>query len=143
MSPSPTVFAQVLAGLNRMELAPAASKFPMLRGSRALTAHDHFAAMVFAHLTYREGLRGIEACLKSRSARAYQMGISGRVTRTNLAYANEHRDWRVLTDVGAVLMRRARRLYADTPFELGLEADLFALDATTIELSLTRFPWAR
>lgn len=99
--------------------------------------------MVFAHLTYREGLRDIEACLQSRSARAYQMGISGRVTRTNLAYANEHRDWRVFADIAAVLMRRARRLYADTPFELGLEADLFALDATTIELSLALFPWAR
>jgi len=71
------------------------------------------------------------------------MGISGQVTRTNLAYANEHRDWQVFADVAVVLMRRARRLYADTPFELGLEADLFALDATTIELSLALFPWAR
>ena len=143
MNPGPTVFAQVLAGLNRMELARAATKFPMPRASRSLTAHDHFAAMVFAHLTHREGLRDIEACLQSRAARAYQMGISGRVARTNLAYANEHRDWRVFAEVAAVLMRRARRLYADTPFELGLEADLFALDATTIELSLALYPWAR
>lgn len=99
--------------------------------------------MIFAQLTYRESLRDIEACLQSRSARAYHMGISGRVTRTNLAYANEHRDWRVFAEVASVLMRRARRLYADTPFELGLEADLFALDATLIELSLSLFPWAR
>ena len=143
MNPGPTVFAQVLAGLNRMELARAGAKFPMPRASRALTVHDHFASMVFAHLTYRESLRDIEACLQSRAARAYQMGISGRVTRTNLAYANEHRDWQIFAEVAAVLMRRARRLYADTPFELGLEADLFALDATTIELSLALFPWAR
>jgi IS4 transposase len=126
-----------------MELARAAAKFPMPRASRSLTAHDHFAAMVFAQLTYREGLRGIEACLGCRSQRAYHMGIGGRVTRTNLAYANDNRDWRVFADVAAVLMRRARRLYADTPFELGLEADLFALDATVIELSVALFPWAR
>ena len=99
--------------------------------------------MVFAQLTYREGLRGIEACLSAKTTRAYHLGIRGRVTRTNLAYANEHRDWRVFAEVAAVLMRRARRLYADTPPELGLEADLFALHATLIELSLALCPGAR
>ena len=143
MNLGPTVFGQIFAGLNRMELARAAAQFPMPRASRALSVHDHFAAMVFAQLTYRESLRDIEACLQSRSARAYHMGISGRVTRTNLAYANEHRDWRVFAEIASVLMRRAKRMYADTPFELGLEADLFALDATVIELSLALFPWAR
>lgn len=143
MNPAPTVFAQVLAGLDPKELARAAGRFPMPRASRSLSAYDHFAAMVFAQLTYREGLRDIEACLRSRSGRAYYMGIRGQVTRTNLAYANEHRDWRVFAEIAAVLMRRARRMYADVPFELGLEADLFALDATVIELSLALFPWAR
>jgi IS4 transposase len=143
MNSGSPVFAQVLAGLNRAELARAAAKYPMPRASRTLTVHDHFAAMVFAQLTHREGLRGIEACLGCRPQRCYHMGIHGQVTRTNLAYANNNRDWRVFADVAAVLMRRARRLYADTPFELGLEADLFALDATVIELSVALFPWAR
>lgn len=143
MNPPPTVFAQILAGMNQMELVRAAHRFPMPRASRSLSVYDHFAAMIFAQLTYRESLRGIEACLGARSARAYHMGIRGRVTRTNLAYANEHRDWRVFAEVAGVLMRRARRLYADTPFELGLEADLFALDATVIDLSLALCPWAR
>jgi hypothetical protein len=99
--------------------------------------------MVFAQLTHRLSLRDIEACLQSRSARAYLMGNRGNVTRTNLAYANEHRDWQVFADIAMVLMRRARRLYGETPFELGLEADMFALDATVIELNLALCPWAR
>ncbi|MSU71668.1 MAG: DUF4372 domain-containing protein [Opitutus sp.] len=102
MNLSPTVFAQILAGLDANELSRAAARFPMPRASRALSAYDHFAAMVFGQLTYRESLRGIEACLRTRSALAYRMGIRGRVTRTNLAYANEHRDWRVFADVAAV-----------------------------------------
>ena len=143
MNPGPTVFSQIMAGLNQMELARAAARFPMPRTSRSLSPYDHFAAMVFAQLTFREGLRGIEACLHTRPSAAYRMGIRGRVTRTNLAYANDHRDWRVFAEVTAVLMRRAQRLYADTPPALGLEADLFALDATVIDLSLALFPWAR
>lgn len=143
MNPGPTVFSQILAGVDHTELTRAAALFPMPRASRSLSVYDHFAAMVFAQLTHRESLRDIETCLRARAARAYHMGIRGRVTRTNLAYANEHRDWRVFAEVAAVLMRRARRLYGDTPFELDLEADLFALDATLIELSLALFPWAR
>lgn len=143
MNPGPTVFSQILAGVDHTELTRAAALFPMPRASRSLSVYDHFAAMIFAQLTHRGSLRDIETCLRARAARAYHLGIRGRVTRTNLAYANEHRDWRVFAEVAAVLMRRARRLYADTPFELDLEADLFALDATLIELSLALFPWAR
>ena len=143
MNNAPTVFAQIMAGVDATELARAAARFPMPRASKTLRAYDHFAAMVFAQLTYRESLRGIEACLSSRPSLTYHMGIRGRVTRTNLAYANDHRDWRVFAEVATILMRRAQRLYVDTPPELGLEADLFALDATVIELSMALFPWAR
>jgi hypothetical protein len=143
MNNAPTVFAQIMGGLDATELARAAARFPMPRASKTLRAYDHFAAMVFAQLTYRESLRGIETCLSARPSVAYHMGIRGRVTRTNLAYANDHRDWRVFAEVAAVLMRRAQRLCADAPAPLGLDADLFALDATVIELSMALFPWAR
>ena len=143
MHNAPTVFAQIMAGLDATELARAAARFSMPRASRTLRPYDQFAAMVFAQLTYRESLRGIETCLSARPALSYQMGIRGRVTRTNLAYANDHRDWRVFAEIAGVLMRRAQRLCADLPPELGWEADRFALDATVIELSLALFPWAR
>jgi hypothetical protein len=143
MHNTPTVFAKIMTGMDPNELLRATKRFPMDRASRSLRAYDHFAAMVFTQLTFRESLRGIETCLGARPAVAYHMGFRGRVTRTNLAYANDHRDWRVFADVAVVLMRRAQRLYADAPSELGLEADLFALDATVIELSMALFPWAR
>ena len=84
----------------------------MPRASRLLNAYDHFAAMVFAQLTVWESLRGIEARLGSRSARTFHMGIRGRVKRTTLAYASERRDWGLFAGAAAVLMRRARCLYA-------------------------------
>jgi hypothetical protein len=143
MQKVPTVFAQIMAGVDATELARAAAQYPMPRVSKSLRPYDHFAAMVFAQLTYRESLRAIEACLSARPNLSYHMGIRGRITRTNLAYANDHRDWHVFAAVAGVLMRRAQRLYQDTVPELGLEADLFALDATTIELSIALFPWAR
>ncbi len=143
MNSGKTVLAQVLAGLGGKEFSRCAARYPMRRDTTALSAYDHFATMVFAQLTYRESLRDIEACLNARRSLLYHAGIRGTVKRCNLAYANEHRDWRLFAELAGVLMRRARRLYANEPIPLGLDADLFALDATLIELSLALFPWAR
>ena len=61
----------------------------------------------------QNSLRDIEVCLAARRSVLYHSGIRGEVKRCNLAYANEHRDQQVFAEVAAVLMRRARRLYAD------------------------------
>lgn len=139
MNHGKTVLAQILEGLHPEQFRRCAERHPMRRETPALSAYDHFAAMVFAQLTYRESLRDIEACLGSKRPLLHRSGIRGEVKRCNLAYANERGDWRLFADVAAVLMRRARRLYQDQPAELGLEGDLFALDATLIELSLALF----
>lgn len=143
MNSGKTVLAQILAGLSGEEFSRCAKRYPMLRDTPALSAYDHFATMVFAQLTYRESLRDIEVCLNARRPLLYHAGIRGTVKRCNLAYANEHRDWRLFAEIAGVLMRRARRLYASDPTPLDLDGDLFALDATLIELSLALFPWAR
>lgn len=98
--------------------------------------------MVFAQLTYRESLRENEACLNARRSRLYHSGIRGNITRTNLAYANEHRDARLFAAVAAALMRRTRKLYAGTKDALDLDGELFAIDSTLIDLSLAIFLWA-
>jgi hypothetical protein len=138
-----TVLAQILDGLDPKEFSRCAGRYAMPRETPALSAYDHFAAMVFAQLTYRESLRDIEVCLGARRRLLYHSGIRGTVKRCNLAYANEKRDARLFAEVAMCLMRRARRLYAGTPPELGLDGELFAVDATLIDLSLALFPWAR
>jgi len=89
-----TVLAQILSGLGGEEFARCARRYPMQRDTWALPAYDHFATMGFAQLTYRDSLRDIEACLRSRRHVLYRAGIRGEVKRCNLAYANEHRDAR-------------------------------------------------
>jgi Domain of unknown function (DUF4372) len=111
------VFAQLMSSLDPAEFTRCAERFPMRRTPRGLSAYDHFLAMVFAHLTHRESLRDLATCLQSK--RAYHAGFRSRVTRTNIAYANQHRDWRVFAAVAEVLMRRVRRAYQNQPQTLG------------------------
>jgi hypothetical protein len=99
--------------------------------------------MAFAQLTYRDGLRDIEACLRSLGGKLYHMGFHGRVARSTLADANDSHDWRIYADFAQVLIRLARPLYASDPIGVELEQSLYALDSTTIDLCLSLFPWAK
>jgi hypothetical protein len=98
--------------------------------------------MAFAQLTYRESLRDIEACLRSVGGKLYNMGFRGKVSRSTLADANESRDWRIFADFAQVLITLARPLYVGDPIGVDLDASLYALDSTTIDLCLSLFPWA-
>ena len=98
--------------------------------------------MAFAQLTYRESLRDIEACLRSRREKLYHLGIRGRISRSTLAEANEKRDWRIYADFCQILISQARSLYADEGFGIELKETSYALDSTTIDLCLSLFPWA-
>ena len=138
-----TILAQILDILDPVEFRRCASQYPTSRQTHALSAYDHFAVMIFAQLTYRESLRDIEACLNARSNLLYHSGIRGNITRTNLAYANEHRPAQLFAGVASVLMRRARQLYAGhSDATLELDGELFAIDSTLIDLSMAIFPWA-
>ncbi len=110
---------------------------------KEFTCLDQYLCMAFAQLTYRESLRDIEACLQAQKSKLYHMGIRSSVSRNNLAHANKVRDWRIYADLAHVLIQVARKMYVGDNFALDLENTVFALDATTIDLCLSVFPWAK
>jgi hypothetical protein len=110
---------------------------------KSFRCSEQWRVMAFAQLTYRESLRDIEACLRAVQSKLYHMGIRSRVSRNNLSHANDARDWRIFADFAQVLIAEARRLYANEDLGLDLDATVYALDASTIDLCLSLFPWAR
>lgn len=136
------VFAQVMERVPHGEFQRVARRHGVDSPKLGFTAWEHCSAMAFAQLTFRESLRDLEACLSSQRSLAYHLGFRRAVRRSTLAYANEHRDWRFFADLGQRLMQRARSLYRDEPLALDLDGNLYALDATMIDLSLALCPWA-
>jgi len=108
----------------------------------SFTCLDQYLCMAFGQLTYRESLRDIEACLRAQHPKLYHMGIRGKISRSTLADANRVRDWRIYADFAQSLIQIARKLYSDEEFGVDLDHTVYALDATTIDLCLTVFPWA-
>ena len=141
MQPASTIFSQITSTLFPAEFARCAEQFPTARPTRGLTTYDHFLALCFGQLTYRESLRDVVACLNARGRGIYHLGFRGHLSRTNLAYAGRHRDWRLFQALAQILMRRAARLYADYPTDPELPKVAFALDSSIISLSLSLFPW--
>src|SRR5712692_413738 len=95
---------------------------------------------IFAQLMDFLPSKSFRRCVKRYQ---YHLGIRGQVSRNTLAHANSVRDWRIYADFAQVLITRARALYADDSFGVELGQTVYALDATTIDLCLALFPWAK
>ena len=143
MNQGRTVFSQLLNFLPDREFRRCVARYGGDARPRGFSCWDQYLSMAFAQLTYRDGLRDIEACLRSLGGKLYHMGFHGRVARSTLADANDAHDWRIYADFAQVLVGIARPLYASDPIGVDLDQSLYALDSTTIDLCLSLFPWAK
>ena len=137
-----TLFAQVMDFLPWKTFHRIVDRYNGNHRIRTLSCADQFRIMAFAQLTYRESLRDIEVCLAAQAGKLYHMGIAEPVARATLADANELRDWHIYFEFAQRLIVKARALYAGDDFGVELTNTVYALDATTIDLCLSMFPWA-
>ena len=142
MAQEQTVFSQILQFICYDDFHICVRRYNGNKGTRRLSCWEQFLALSFAQLTHRESLRDIEVCLLAHRKDLYRSGFRSLVKRSTLADANETRDWRIYADFAQSLIRKARPMYADSELGLDLDATVYALDATTIDLCLSLFPWA-
>ena len=143
MNQGRTVFAQLISFFSHNEFNRCVARYDGNKSVRSFSCWDLLLTMAFAQLTYRESLRDIEVCLRAQRDKLYHSGLAGPIKRSTLADANETRDWRIYADFAQSLIQTARPLYSDTELEIDLDATLYALDSTTIDLCLSLFPWAQ
>ncbi len=137
-----TLFAQLMEFVPWTSFERIVQRYCGNAGARSLSCTEQFRAMAFAQLTWRESLRDIEVSLSANTTKLYAMGFRSAVKRSTLADANESRDWRIGSDLAAVLIRRARRLYASDSLGVELDSTVYALDSSTVDLCLSLFDWA-
>ena len=142
MNTGKTIFSQVMEFLPLYEFRKCVQRYQGDYKARSFSCLDQFLCMAFAQLTYRESLRDIESCLRFMRTKLYHMGFRGSISKSTLADANNQRDWHIYADLAQVLIHRARKLYLNEPFGVELKQAVYALDATTIDLCLSLFPWA-
>jgi len=137
------VFSQMLAFFDRYEFNKCVARYHGNRGVRELNCWHQFVQLFFGQLSSRNSLNDICLCLKAHNNKLYHFGIKKYVVHTTLSRANEKRDWRIFADFGNYLIRLVRPLYANCSIpNLELDNEIFALDSTTISVSINLFTWA-
>ena len=137
------IFSQVVSFLPKYEFQKSVTKYKGNHKVKDFSCWDQFLCMAFSQLTYRNSLRDTVVCLRAMQSKLYHMGLRSQVSRSNLAYANAKRDWRIYAEFAQILIHDARDLYRDDEFGIELDETIYALDSTTIDLCLSLFPWAR
>lgn len=138
------VFSQIVSLISRYEFDKSVNKYQGNYRTKDLKCWSQFLYMMFGQLTHREGVRDIINCLGAHRNKLYHFGIKKLVAASSLSRANESRDWRIWSDFAKCLIIQVRPLYlGDNDFSLDLENTVYALDASTIDLCLNLFPWAK
>ena len=91
--------------------------------------------MSYAQLTSSASLPSIEAQLTAFNSKLYHAGLKV-MPKSTLADMNEKKDWRIYQDYAMVLVERAKVLYKDEYYRLGIDNMVYAFDSSTINLCL-------
>lgn len=142
MNMGKTLFAQVMEYVPWKTFGRIIERHSGDAGVRTLSCADVFRVMAFSQLTWRESLRDIEVCLAANQTKLFHMGLKGVPARSTLSDALNQRDWRIYHALAMRLIARARELCAKEPLDIDLDATIYALDSTTIDLCLSLFDWA-
>jgi len=138
------VFSQVVSIISKYEFSKSVDKYQGNYRTKDFRCWHQFLCMMFGQLTYRESIRDIINCLDAQRQKVYHLGITKVVSNSTLTRANQNRDWRIWSDFANYLIGVARPLYLDNnDFTLELDNTVYALDASTIDLCLDVFKWAK
>lgn len=137
-----TLFAQVMEYVPWKTFDRIIDRYQGDLGVRTLACTDIFRLMAFSQLTWRESLRDIEICLRANQSKLFHMGIKNIPAKSTLADALNKRDWRIYHELAMRLIAHARKLYSTDKLASEIDATVYALDSTTIDLCLNLFDWA-
>ena len=137
------VFAQIVEFLPRYEFEKCVKRYKGDFHTKSLNSYNHLLQLIFGQITSCTSLRDICLCLKAHQNNLYHLGIRQQVNQSSLSRANEKRDYRIFQDFGYHLIEQVRPLFAKerTPL-IDLEETIFALDSTSISVSINLAAWA-
>lgn len=137
------VFRQMLDFVNQYEFNKCVKRYSGNYRVCDFKCWNQFVHLLFGQITSLDSLRSICTCLQAHKGQLDHLGVKQSVDHTILSRANENRDWRIFADFGEYLIGLVRPLYADSPIpNVNIDNEVFALDSTTISLSINLFTWA-
>jgi len=134
-----TIFSQILKLVPRHEFESLANRHHRGRSFRTASRWSQFVSLAMAQLSGRNSLRDIVENMSSQAHRLYHLG-SAKLSRSNLSRINEDKPYTLYEALFGKLLSRCQ---GRTPgHDFRFKNPLYSLDASTIDLCLSAFPWA-
>lgn len=138
------VFSQIISLISTTSFRSCVDRYKGDFKTKHFSCWKQYLCMIFGQLTHRESLSDTVLCLSANGSKLYHLGIGVAFSKSTLAKANENRDFRIYLDLAMLLIGEAKKLYLkDNELEVNLESNVFAIDATTIDMCLSVFSWAK
>ncbi|SRR6266700_36372 len=138
------VFSQLVSLISHTSFHTCVKRYKGDYKTKHFSCWQQFLCMAFGQLTHRESLSDTILCLSANSHKLYHIGIGEMIVKSTLSKANENRDCRIYADLAMLLIKEAQKLYVnDSDLEVDLKNNVFAIDATTIDMCLSAFWWAK
>ncbi|RYZ84674.1 MAG: IS4 family transposase [Proteobacteria bacterium] len=137
------VFAQLTSYLPARVFDRCVAKYSGNKWAKHFSCYHQFLCMMFGQLSGRDSLRDLLVTLTAHRAKYYHLGLGRNVSRTNLARANERRDYRIYEEFAYELIALARsRIAGNLEISAAIDGNVYAFDSTTVDLCLNVFWWA-
>lgn len=138
------VFSQLIEFLSHNEFNRYVSKYRGNYKVKSFSCWHQLLCMMFGQLSSRESLSDLILCLRSQGNSCYHLGMGRGASKTNLARANEKRDYRIYESFASSLIIRAQSMFnSSNTLKLPVDAPVYAIDATVIDLCLNLFWWGK
>jgi hypothetical protein len=138
------VFSQLISLISHTSFFSCVKRYKGDYKAKHFSCWNQFLCMAFGQLTHRESLSDTILCLSVNAKKLYHMGIGNAIAKSTLSKANENRNWKIYHDLALLLISEAKKLYLhDSELEVDLKNNVFAIDATTIDMCLSAFWWAK
>ncbi|MBN2210191.1 MAG: IS4 family transposase [Sedimentisphaerales bacterium] len=138
-----SMFAQVISLINRNHFARMAHRLGAERATKGFSCWDQLVAMLFGQLAAAHSLREISGGLATAMGKLVHLGMKAAPARSTLSYANAHRPWQLFEAVFHQVLEEATSVAALHKRRFRFKNPLRSLDASTIDLCLNMFDWAR
>ena len=137
------VFSQLISLISHKQFQTLVKRHKGEYKVKEFTCWKQFLCMAFGQLTHRESLSDTIICLKANADKTYHLGIGSVVSKSTLSTANENRSYLIYFDLAMLLIKEAKQLYlGENDLNVTVDSNIFAIDATTIDLCLSTFYWA-
>lgn len=138
-----SLFAQIITTtLSASDFRRVVARHEGEKHAKGFTCWHQYVSMIFLQLGKLSSLREIVDGMKGLGGKLSHLRLPSAPKRSSLSYANTHRPWEIYQDLFYVLLERFQSSLHGGK-RLRFKNKLLSLDATTIDLCLSLFPWAK